>query len=162
VVGVVNHFFLGLIRGIEGLTADSFHDGGFAALAVTLRRIFWTVVPTLSVAVAMVIVMADFLGGLILPDHPQATASVARLLSLSLLISSARVILGNGLWAMNLPQATLPASLALGISTLGLGLLGAQYAGAVGVAVAVLLGDTISSVFLVSTYRSAWRGAAGD
>lgn len=157
VVGLANHGFIGLTRGIEARTAEAFHQGGVAALQESLRRTMWIVLPGLSAIVVVVWIAADFFGEVVLPSHAQETGAVARILSLALLAGSVRVLAGNALWAMSLPRATIPADLTRGVVSIGAGMLGAYYAGAVGCAMAVLLGDAISSVIVVVRYTAETR-----
>jgi O-antigen/teichoic acid export membrane protein len=154
VVGLANHLFIGLTRGIEARTADALHDGGLPALQASLRRTLWIVLPALSAIVLAILVAANPLTAFVLPGLAAETAAVARILSVALLAGSFRVMAGNGLWAMNLPRATLAADLVRGVVSVGLGIVGAFYAGAVGCALAVLLGDAISSVMVVARYRA--------
>jgi O-antigen/teichoic acid export membrane protein len=157
IVGLANHAFIGLMRGIESRTAEAFHQGGIAALRDSLRRTTRIVVPALAVIVAIVWIAADLLGQQVLPGHAQETGAVARILSLSLLVGSARVLAGNALWAMSLPRATMPADVLRGVVSIGAGVLGAHLAGAVGCAVGVLLGDALSSVMVVWRYTAETR-----
>jgi O-antigen/teichoic acid export membrane protein len=157
VVGLANHVFLGLTRGIEARTADALHHGGLPALQESLRRTLWIVLPALSAIVLAILLAADRLTELVLPGLATETAAVARVLSVSLFVGSFRVVAGNGLWAMNLPRATFAADFVRGVVSVGLGLVGAGYAGAVGCAVAVLLGDALSSIMVVARYRAELR-----
>jgi O-antigen/teichoic acid export membrane protein len=157
VVGLANHIFLGLTRGIEARTADALHQGGLPALQESLRRTMWIVLPALSAIVLAILLTADLLAEFMLPGRAAETADVARVLSVALLVGSFRVVAGNGLWAMSLPRATFAADFVRGVVCVGLGIVGAGYAGAVGCAVAVLLGDAISSIMVVARYRAELR-----
>jgi O-antigen/teichoic acid export membrane protein len=161
IVGLVNHALLGLIRGIESRTADAFHRGGTAALNESLNRTFSIVLPALAALVLVILVAADFLAGLVLPGLTEEVAMTARLLSAALLAGSIRVIAGNGLWAMSLPRATFHADFVRGLVSIGFGALGAYHAGAVGCALAVLLGDAISSLMVAWRYRAETQRRAG-
>jgi lipopolysaccharide/colanic/teichoic acid biosynthesis glycosyltransferase/O-antigen/teichoic acid export membrane protein len=154
VVGLANHGFIGLMRGVEARTAEAFHQGGIGALQDALKRTMWIVLPVLAVVVAAIWIAADFFGELILPGHAQETGMVARILSLALLLGTARVLAGNALWAMSLPRATVPADLLRGVVTIGAGIIGAYFAGAVGCALGVLLGDALSSLVVVARYMT--------
>lgn len=157
VVGLANHALIGLTRGIEARTAEAFQRGGVKALEESIVRSAWIILPALAVVVAVIWGAADFFGELVLPSAAQEAGSAARILSVALLVGSIRVIAGNGLWAMNLPRATFPADVVRGIVSIGLGIAGAYYAGAVGCAVAVLLGDVISSLMVVARLRAEIR-----
>jgi O-antigen/teichoic acid export membrane protein len=157
VVGLANHALIGLTRGIEARTAEAFHNGRTAALRESIRRTAWIVMPGLTAIVIVIWLTAGLLGALVLPSHAQEAAAVARILSVALLIGSIRVIAGNGLWAMSLPRATFPADFTRGVVCVVFGVAGAWYAGAIGCAVAVLLGDAISSVMVVARYRAELR-----
>lgn len=157
VVGLANHVFLGLTRGIEARTADALHHGGLRALQESLRRTMWIVLPALSSIVLAILLAADLLTELVLPGLGRETAPVARVLGVALLVGSFRVVAGNGLWAMNLPRATFAADFVRGVVSVGLGIVGASYSGAVGCAFAILLGDAISSIMVVARYRAELR-----
>lgn len=154
VVGILNHAFLGLTKGIEARTADAYHEGNAAGLQEATKQISRLALPALSALVVAVILAANFLGGLILPDQALKVAHVAQILSLALLVSSVRVILGTGFWAMGLPRQTVSADFVRGFASVGLGAIGAYYAGALGVAVAVFIGDSASSAIVFRKYRT--------
>ncbi len=153
IAGFVNHAMLGLLRGVEARTAEAFRDGP-AQLRSALIRTFWIVLPTLLVLVAAVFLLADFACEIVLPGRGAEAGAVARLLSLALVVGSVRVIIGNGLWAMGLPRATLRADFFRGVASVGLAIVGARYAGALGCAAAMLVGDIGSTLLLVGRYRS--------
>jgi O-antigen/teichoic acid export membrane protein len=152
VAGLVNHAMLGLLRGVEARTAEAFRHSP-AQLRRALIQTFHIVLPVLLALVAVVFLLADFAGAIVLPGRAAEAGAVARLLSLALVVGSVRVILGNGLWAMGLPQATLGADLFRGVASIGLAIVGAYYAGAFGCAAAVLVGDIGSTLLLVRRYR---------
>ncbi len=160
VVGIVNHSLLGLTKGNDGRTADSYHRGGTQALRATVNDLLKVIVPGLTAIVAIVFVAANPLGTLVLPSQAAEVASVARLLSLSLLMGSIRVIYGSGLWAMGLPQATVPAGLVRGTICVVAGALGVYAAGPAGMAAAVLAGDLISTAIVARRYRVITAGGA--
>jgi O-antigen/teichoic acid export membrane protein len=153
IAGLVNHAMLGLLRGVEARTAEAFRHGP-AQLQRALIQTFWIVLPALVALVAAVFLLADFAGAIVLPGQGAEAGAVARLLSLALLVGSVRVIIGNGLWAMGLPQATLGADLFRGVASVGLAIIGARYAGALGCAAAVLAGDLGSTFLLVRRHRA--------
>jgi O-antigen/teichoic acid export membrane protein len=153
IAGLVNHAMLGLLRGVEARTAEAFRHSP-AQLRRALVQTFRIVLPALLALVAAVFLLADFAGAIVLPGRAAEAGAVARLLSLALVVGSVRVILGNGLWAMGLPQATLGADLFRGVASIGLAIVGAYYAGALGCAAAVLVGDIGSTFLLVRRYRT--------
>ncbi|HVY18654.1 MAG TPA: ATP-grasp domain-containing protein [Bauldia sp.] len=160
VVGVVNHSLLGLTKGNDGRTADAYHRGGIGALDATVNDLLKVIVPGLTVIVAIVFFAANSLGRLVLPSHAAEVASVARLLSLSLLVGSVRVIYGSGLWAMGLPRATVPAGLVRGTVCVVAGAYGVYAAGPIGMAAAVLAGDLVSTAIVARKYRVITAGRA--
>jgi O-antigen/teichoic acid export membrane protein len=159
IAGLVNHVMLGLLRGVEARTAEAFRHGP-AQLRTALIQTFWIVLPALLALVAVVFLLADFAGAIVLPGRGAEAGAIARFLSLALAVGSVRVIIGNGLWAMGLPQATLGADLFRGVASVGLAIVGAYYAGALGCAAAVLVGDLGSTFLLVRRYRAEMP--AGD
>ncbi len=153
IAGFVNHAMLGLLRGVEARTAEAFRHGP-AELRSALIRTFRIVLPALVAIVAAVFFFADYAGEIVLPGRGAEAGAVARLLSLALVVGSVRVIIGNGLWAMGLPKATLRADLFRGVASVGLAIVGAHYAGAPGCAAAMLVGDLGSTFLLVGRYRA--------
>lgn len=157
VAGFVNHVLLGLLRGVEARTAEAFRQGP-AQLHGAVVKTCWIVLPPLVALVLLVFLLADVLGGLVLPDQGAEAGAVARLLGLALLVGSIRVIVGNALWAMSLPQATVRADIFRGAASVALGIAGAHLAGPIGCAAAVLVGDLGSTLLLVARYRAESRG----
>ncbi len=153
IAGLVNHPMLGLLRGVEARTAEAFRHGA-AELRTALIKTFRIVLPALAAVVAAVFLLADFAGEIVLPGRGAEAGAVARLLSLALIVGSVRVIIGNGLWAMGLPRATLRADLFRGVASVGLAIVGARFAGALGCAAAMLVGDIGSTLLLVGRYRA--------
>ncbi|HVY19820.1 MAG TPA: hypothetical protein VHA70_07020 [Bauldia sp.] len=153
IAGLVNHTMLGLLRGVEVRTAEAFRRGP-GQLQRALIKTFRIVLPALVALVAAVFLFADFAGEIVLPGRGAEAGVVARVLSLALVVGSVRVIIGNGLWAMGLPQATLRADLFRGVVSVGLAIVGATFAGALGCAAAILVGDIGSTLLLVRRYRA--------
>jgi hypothetical protein len=58
---------------------------------------------------------------------------------------------------MGLPRSTVPADLVRAVISIGGGIIGARYAGAVGCAAAVLLGDAVSSAIVAARYGAETR-----
>lgn len=153
VVGLVNHAFLGLTKGLEARAADAYFRGGAADLHRTLLQTMGLVGSSLILLGVALALGAELLAGLILPDQTQRAAIVVQLLTLAVLIGSVRVIFGNGLWAMGHPRATFSADFVRGAAGAVLVVIGAYHAGAAGCAAAFAVADIAGSGLLVMTYK---------
>jgi O-antigen/teichoic acid export membrane protein len=160
VVGIANHSFLGLTKGLEARTANAYASEGFAGLSGVLASTMSMVMPALLTVVLGLVVCAHFLGLLILPAHAHEVAAVVPILALSLFAGSIRVVVGNGFWAMGRPETTLASALVRGVTSVVLGIAGAYWAGALGCAVAFLAGDVLSCAVITRQFQSEKRAQA--
>jgi O-antigen/teichoic acid export membrane protein len=161
IAGFVNHAMLGLLRGVEARTADAYRNGA-GSLREAMIRTGWIVLPPVALIIVGLFLAADAAGAFLLPGRGAEVGAVAQLLSLALAVGSVRVIIGNGLWAMNNPRAALPADMLRGFASVALGVVGAYQAGPIGCAVAILIGDIGSTVLVAIRYRAEEAAVIGD
>ena len=160
IVGIANHAFLGVTKGIEARTADAYAARGMSGLGSVLGVTLRTAIPALAVIVLGLLIVAGSLAEFFLPDHASEVATVVRVLAMATLAGSVRVILGNGYWAMGRPEATLSSAIVRAVTSVALGVAGAYMAGALGCAIAVLAGDLLSSAVLARRFRNERRAHA--
>jgi len=86
------------------------------------------------------------------------TGEIVLILSLSVLVNSLAVLAGNGLWAVDRPQANLIGDVTAMLSTLAVALYWVDSAGALGIAYAILVGGATGAVVRGITFWIIARG----
>jgi O-antigen/teichoic acid export membrane protein len=154
-VNIIGTFITGVSNYLTPRAASAYTAGGVTELYRVLRRVACLY---LSVVGAFVVVLV-FWGGRVsaLVYGPQYAGGddVIRLLALALLANSLSITVGNGLWAINRPDANFTAD----VCTLVTGLLVLAITvvawGAVGAACALLVGNVVGMLVRWQTLRTA-------
>jgi O-antigen/teichoic acid export membrane protein len=154
VVGLINHAFLGLTKGLAVRTASAYQRGGIHDLDQSVKQACRIVFPALAAIIVAIFLVAQPLSELILPGREAHVANIVRLLSIATLIGGLHIITGTGLWAMGRPQMTFLGDLIRGMVGIALGALIGMYFGAMGCAVALMLGNAAGSLILITKYRA--------
>jgi len=151
--GIASLFVLGVANLLTPKAAKAYVDDGVGGLL----RVLWSSGLLLVGGTAVFCVVVGFAGdslmSLLFGGAFVETRLVCTVLSLSVLANSINVTLGNGLCAINRPQANLPADTCNLVVTLVLAALLVNRFGVTGVAFSVFLGATLSAVVRCRTFH---------
>jgi O-antigen/teichoic acid export membrane protein len=115
-VGLSNMFMMGLCNFLSPRAARAFADGGLAELKSVLTKTACLFGITLGSFCALGFVFGEPIAVLVYGPQFAGTGWIIGVLTLSVLANSMGVTAGNGLWAMERPQANFAADLtALGV-----------------------------------------------
>jgi len=139
-------FVLGIAHYLTPRAVEAFARGGTVALKQVLFATSAIFVAGVGAFCGIVWVSGETLIVLLFGHEFAGTGSLATVLSLVVLLNSLAVVGGNGLWAIRKPQANLISDAAALLTTIPLAGLLVTSQGAMGVAVAMLVGGTVGAV----------------
>jgi O-antigen/teichoic acid export membrane protein len=117
-VGIANMFVLGLSNYLSPRAAQAYTVGGVPELQSVLKRIALLFVAALGSFSLITLVAGERLLALVYGDAFRGGEMIISLLALNLLVSSLGLTAGNGLWAMERPQANFAADITALLTTL--------------------------------------------
>lgn len=153
ITGIANLFVIGLSNLFCPLAAQAFSTGGKTALERSLRMAAGTFVAVLGPLAAVQWLAGDLLPLLLFGQSFAGSGWLVTVLMTGLLINSLGIVAGNGLWALERPQANFAAD----VTGLLVGLLTTLWLvaawGSLGAALATLAGHTAGAVVRFITLR---------
>ena len=159
-VGLSNTFMMGLCNFLSPRAARAFAEGGLAELKSVLAKTALLFAATLGCLVVVGFVFGEQIAVLVYGPQFAGAGWIIGVLSLSVLANSMGVTAGNGLWAMERPQANFVAdliSLAVVIAaTIGL----VPLFGPLGAALATLSGTSTDAAVRLFILRLTMREMA--
>jgi O-antigen/teichoic acid export membrane protein len=159
-VGLANMFVVGLSNALTPQAARAFASGGVPELAAVLRKTAWIFVAALGTfALAALLVGEPVAIGLYGPKFA-GIGPILFTLALALLAGSMGVTAGNGLWAMERPQANFLADVCGLAAAAAAALACVGWLGELGAALAALSGAAVGSSVRGLTLWRVMRGAA--
>jgi O-antigen/teichoic acid export membrane protein len=158
--GIATMFVLGLAHALTPQAARAFAAGGTEALNRLLARTTVLFVSGVGIFCIVVIAAGDFAMTLIYGPSFTGTHVAVSLLALGVLANSCAIITGNGLWAVNRPEANLVADTTVLLITLGAAALLIEPYGVTGAALCVLLGSSAGALTRFFVFRRVLREVA--
>jgi len=139
-VGLANPFIIGLCNFLTPKAAQAYVRDGNAGLSRVLRKT--TIVFTVSLGsfCLMAFIAGNFLAWFAFGAKYQAAGPIIGVLSIATILDGLGLTANNGLWAIDRPAANFPADIAQLIFTLGAALWLVFPFGAMGIAVAIVVG----------------------
>jgi O-antigen/teichoic acid export membrane protein len=160
-VGLSNMFMMGLCNFLSPRAARAFAEGGLAELKSVLTKTAGLFAVTLGSLCLGAFFLGEPLAVLVYGPQFAGTGWIIGVLTLSVLANSMGVTAGNGLWAMERPQANFAADLtALGVVIAATIFLVPMF-GPLGAALATLSGTTTDAAVRVFILRQTMREFAG-
>ena len=151
--GIANLFVIGLSNLFCPLAAKAFASGGKGELVRSLKTAAVTFLALLGPLTLLQFLAGDLVTTLLFGGNFVGCGMVVTLLMAGLLINSLGIVAGNGLWALERPQANFIADItALGIGLLATLLLVPSY-GSLGAAGATLIGHAAGAAVRFVTLR---------
>lgn len=145
IVGMANMFVTGVSNFLSPRTAEAYARGGTSALLRTMLRTALLFTVTLGGFSVLMWACGEALGPLVMGKDYHGLGSVMVVLSLALLVNSLGMTAGNGIWAMDRPSLNLTADVTSLVATIAFALLLVPDQGAMGAAIATLLGHLLSA-----------------
>ena len=159
-VGLSNMFMMGLCNFLSPRAARAFAEGGLAELKSVLAKTAGLFAATLGSLCLGAFLLGEPLAVLVYGPQFAGTGWIIGVLTLSVLANSMGVTAGNGLWAMERPQANFAADLtALGVVITATILLVPAF-GPLGAAVATLAGTSTDAAVRLFILRQTMRELA--
>jgi O-antigen/teichoic acid export membrane protein len=160
-VGLSNTFMMGLCNFLSPRAARAFAEGGLAELKSVLAKTALLFAATLGSLAVVGFVLGDQIAVLVYGPQFAGTGWIIGVLSLSVLANSMGVTAGNGLWAMERPQANFVADLmslaVVIVATISL----VPMFGPLGAALATLSGTSTDAAVRLFILRQTMREFAG-
>ena len=165
-VGVANMFVLGLAHYVCPKAAEAFHEAGVPGLTFVLKwaaAVFSAVLGPFAVACVF---FGDAVATLVFPDEFAGAGLVLAVLAVSMWANALSITFGNGLWAVERPDANFTADLvSLGVVAAATAALIGPF-GVVGAAAAMAVGgwaDVVArGLALRRVVRALPAGAGSD
>ena len=156
-VGLSNMFMMGLCNFLSPRAARAFADGGLTELKSVLAQTAGLFVVTLGGLCLVAFLFGEPIAMLVYGPEFAGTGWIIGVLTLSVLANSMGVTAGNGLWAMERPQANFAADLtALGVVITSTILLVPAF-GPLGAALTTLAGTTTDAAVRMFILRQTMR-----
>ena len=160
-VGLSNMFMMGLCNFLSPRAARAFAEGGLTELKSVLGQTACLFAATLGGLCLGAFLLGEPLAVLVYGPQFAGTGWIIGVLTLSVLANSMGVTAGNGLWAMERPQANFAADLtALGVVIMATIFLVPAF-GPLGAAMATLAGTSTDAVVRLFILRQTMREFAG-
>jgi O-antigen/teichoic acid export membrane protein len=156
-VGLSNMFMMGLANFLSPRAAHAFADGGLPELKSVLRKTGLLFAVTLGAASLGGFVFGEWLATLVYGPSFSGTGAIVGVLATSLLCNSMSVTCGNGLWAMERPNASFRADVISLVVTIVATALLIPPLGTIGAALALLAGTLCDAVVRYWALRSVMR-----
>ncbi len=147
-------FVVGIAHFLTPKAVHAYAAGGLPALNRVLGAAACVFSASVGVFCLIVFSTGDLLMVTLFGADFAGTGAIAGLLSAAVLVNSLSVVAGNALWAIDRPQANLIGDSAALLTTLGVALWLVGDYGALGVAVAILVGGTVGGAARGATF---WR-----
>lgn len=159
-VGLTNIVSLGMSNLLSPRAARTYATHGPAELRRLLLRFAIAYLLVLGCFCLVVAATGDSLIVLVYGQQFAGSGAILLLLALNVLVNSLGVTAGNGLWAIERPQANFAADGCMMMSTIiaALALIGGF--GAIGAAAAMLIGTSVGTLVRMATLQRAMRGGA--
>jgi O-antigen/teichoic acid export membrane protein len=154
-IGLTNIFSLGMSNLLSPRAARTYATHGPAALRRLLLRFATAYLCVLGCFCLLVAVSGDALVVLVYGDKFAGAGSILFLLALNALVNSLGVTAGNGLWAIEKPQANFAADACVMASSLIAALALIPAFGVAGAAAAMLIGTSVGTVVRIATLQRA-------
>jgi O-antigen/teichoic acid export membrane protein len=160
-VGIANMFVLGLSNFLSPQAAHAFTTGGIDRLRAVLTKTALLFGTLLGSFCLVAFFTGDWLAVAIYGDKYADAGPIIIVLALGMLANSMAITAGNGLWAVDLPQANFRADLSALVVTIAATVLLLPTRGALGAALAILLGSLagagVRTLILLRVMRSLQR-----
>lgn len=156
-VGLSNMFMLGLANFLSPKAAHAFAEGGLPELKSVLRKTGLLFAITLGAAALGGFLLGEWVATLVYGPSFSGTGAIIGVLATSLLCNSMSVTCGNGLWAMERPNASFRADvISLVVTVLATALL-IPPLGTLGAALALLAGTFCDAIVRFWALRDVMR-----
>ncbi len=159
-VGVANMFVMGLGNFVAPKTAKAYADGGTTALARVLSKTLALYVGGIGAFFLVSLVAGQWLVVFVYGSEFAGGGTILTVLVLSVMATSVGWAAGNGIWAMDRPQATFAPDLCALVVTVIAAFLLVQPMGALGAALATLAGTVTAAVLKCLTLVQVLRSMA--
>jgi O-antigen/teichoic acid export membrane protein len=146
VINLASTYAAGVANFLTPRAAAAFAEGGLPALRRVLKGTAVLYAVTLGAFFLAVWLSGDRLATLIFGSRYAGTAPVLAILALSLLVNSLGMTAGNGLWALERPQANFTADMGTFVATMAGIVCLVGPLGVLGTALATLAGTTTGTV----------------
>jgi len=156
--GFATMFVVGLALALTPQAACAFASGGKPALLRILRQTAFLFLIGVGAFCIVVACCGDYAMTLIYGPRFEGTHLAVTLLSLAVLTNSFAIISGNGLWAVNRPQANLIADITVFVVTISIALLAIHDYGIVGAAAATFGGSAAGAITRFVVFRRVLQG----
>jgi O-antigen/teichoic acid export membrane protein len=156
-VGLSNMFMMGLANFLSPRAAHAFADGGLPELKSVLRKTGLLFAVTLGAASLGGFVFGEWLATLVYGPSFSGTGAIVGVLATSLLCNSMSVTCGNGLWAMERPNASFQADVISLVVTIVATALLIPPLGTLGAALALLAGTLCDAIVRYWALRAVMR-----
>jgi O-antigen/teichoic acid export membrane protein len=150
-VGVCNVFVGGLDSFLGPKAAHAFASQGVDALRHVLSTAAAVFIATLGAILLVFVISGDALAVFVYGGEYSGTGPILAVLALNILVNSMGVTAGNGLWAIDRPQANFAADACNLIVTLAVALCLVGPFGVLGGAIAMLVGTAVSAAVRLVT-----------
>lgn len=159
-VGLGNMFVMGLSNYLSPKAAHAYAEGG----AAELRRVLWKTAAlfsaTLGAFLLVCLVTGDWLAVFVYGDKYAGAGLVLAILAAGMWTNSLAITAGNGLWAIERPQANFLADLCSLIVTVAATVVMVRPLGVAGIALASLVGGGTGAAVRGLTLRNLMRRTA--
>ena len=145
-VGLSNLFVIGLNNYLTPRTAQAYAQGGAAALGGVLRKASLLFVAALGSLCLVAAVAGNSLAVFVYGQQYDGTGILIAVLALATFTDALGLTAGNGLWAMDRPSANFSADVVQTVGALATALCLVFPLGALGIAVALVVGRSAGAV----------------
>jgi len=160
-VGFPNMFLMGLCNFLSPRTAQAYAHGGLSEL----RSVLWKTALFFGATLGLLAAMGFLIGeqGTLLVYGPQFTGAgvIIGVLSLSVLANSIGVVAGNGLWAIERPNASFAADVCSVVVVIVAAVVCVPWLGPLGAALATLAGTASDAAVRLAILRLSMKELAG-
>lgn len=153
-------FVVGISHFLTPRSVSAFVDGGVSSLRRVLLATGGMYLVTVGGFCLVVWTAGDFLMVPLFGDDYAGTGIITTTLSLAVLMNSMTVVAGNGLWAINRPQANLLGDTVVLLTTMSIAIWLVGSNGVMGIAIASLAGAAAGAICRVLTLITLMKHVA--
>jgi O-antigen/teichoic acid export membrane protein len=155
-IGITRVIQAGVTNVLTTQSAQAFAGGGWTALRRLLLRNAAFLALTLGGSCLLFIVTGDALAVLVYGEFYRGSGPILIVLALGALLSSFSVVAGNGLWAIDRARSNFIADVCCTVGTLVAAAVLVAPLGALGAALATLVGNAAATIVRVMILLRAW------
>ncbi|MDZ4685321.1 MAG: lipopolysaccharide biosynthesis protein [Planctomycetaceae bacterium] len=159
IVNLAGMFVTGVSNALTPHAARAYVGGGVTRLRTVLFETLTIFLVTVGGFCGFVALTGDGLITFVYGDRFAGAPFVLLLLALQLLANSIGIVVGNGLWAMNRPEANFRADVMTLLVSSGILALAIPTAGITGAAFGLLLGTAAGTLIRIAVLLQIWRNA---